>query len=52
MSTVNHQCHKCLATVWVQELDDGEEVWRGTADADCGCASSDDSSSGWNDDDE
>ena len=52
MSTVNHQCYKCLATVWIQEFEDDEDGWRGAADADCGCASSEDSSSGWNKDDD
>lgn len=50
MSTVNHQCHKCLTTVWIQELDDGEEGWRGAADADCSCNSGEQDNAGWSDD--
>lgn len=52
MTTVNHQCYKCLATVWLQEIEDGEDQWRGSADADCGCNSSQGNQSDWNDDDE
>lgn len=51
MTTVNHQCYKCLATVWLQEIDDGEETWRGAADADCGCGRAEEGDSSWTDDD-
>ena len=37
MTAMNHQCGKCLVTVWLQEIDDGKEDWCGAADADCGC---------------
>jgi len=50
MTTVNHQCFKCLITVWLQEINDGEDIWYGAVDADCGCVSYEDVSSNWDDD--
>lgn len=52
MTTVNHQCSKCLVTVWLQEIDDGKQRWRGAADADCGCTSRDESADPYDDDDD
>ncbi len=51
MTTVNHQCSKCLVTVWLQKIDDGEDGWRGSADADCGCAGAEDGADTYEDDD-
>lgn len=50
MTMINHQCWHCATTVWVQEIHDGRDEWRGAADADCGCA---DAATGddWDDDD-
>jgi len=49
MTKINHQCHRCLATAWIQEIDDGKDEWRGALDADCGCAT-DEQSEDYDDD--